>query len=170
MRSITVSCSPEGFNEAAEWLEAYKQEMLDNTKKVLASMLKAGEQMMINNLGHIDTGETLESIVAYRNGNKGVLTVGGNAIWIEFGTGTIYNGEGYNHPKAQELGMSAHGTYVWHGNLSGLPHGADPNGWWYYGDDGEVHHTNGIPGNRFVYNTAQYLRREYPKLAKEVFA
>ena len=58
--------------------------------------------------------------------------------------------------------MSQHGAY-------GQRYGADPNGWWYYGDDGEVHHTYGIEGNRFMYNTAKMLREQCPDMAREVF-
>ena len=51
----------------------------------------------------------------------------------------------------------------------GLGKGADPNGWWYEGDDGNIHHTYGIQATMFMYRTAKYLEQEFPRLAKEVF-
>ena len=159
---LTIPLSAEGFKKAAEWLRDYARKLPKLCEDFIANMIEAGETYAINGVGHIDTGETVGTIIGYRNGNKGVIVAGGNAIWIEFGTGVVKNGPGYNHPKAQELGMSAHGTY-------GEGHGASFNGWWYKGDDGEYHHTMGIPANRFMYNTAQMLRKEYPRLAKEVF-
>ena len=167
---LRVPFSQEGFELAASWLETYATRTLPkNCVDLISQMTRTGETWAMTLMNHIDTGETLASIHGYRNGDKGVIVAGGNAIWIEFGTGTRYNGEGFNHPKAQELNMSPHGTYTWYGNLSGLPHGADPNGWWYKGDDGQYHHTYGIPANRFMYNTAQMLRRECPTMAREVF-
>lgn len=161
-KSISVPLSLQGLERAALWLEDYANDLPRRCENIIANMLQAGESYAINGLGHIDTGDTLSTIMGYRNGNKGVIVANGAAIWIEFGTGVVKNGWGYNHPKAQELGMSAHGTY-------GEGHGASFNGWWYKGDDGEYHHTMGIPANRFMYNTAQMLRKDYPALAKEVF-
>ena len=161
-RKITIPATPSGFKAAASWLTGYKSRLIKQAEALLGQMLQEGEQYAINSLGHIDTGETLSTIAAYREGNHGILLVGGNAIWLEFGTGVFFNGEGYNHPKAEELGMSAHGTY-------GFGFGSNPNGWWYIGDDGESHHTQGIEANMFFYNTAQMLRREYKRMAKEIF-
>lgn len=169
-KQIVISASRDGFERLAEWLEDYARELPKRAEEIIDSMLSKGEAYAFFSLQHIETGETLNSIMGYRNGNKGVLLVGGNAIWIEFGTGVVANAGNAPHPKAEELGMMPWGTYTWYGNLSGLPHGADPNGWWYYGDDGQVHHTYGIPSNRFFYNTAQMLRRQCPDIAKEIFA
>ena len=162
-KRIVVSLSRAGFREAAEWLEDYASRLPKKAEEVIDSMLSKGEAYAFFTLGHIDTGETLASIIGYRKGDKGVLVVGGNAVWIEFGTGVVANAGNAPHPKADELGMSPWGTF-------GQGKGANPNGWWYMGDDGKVHHTYGIPSNRFFYNTAQMLRRQYPEIAKEIFA
>lgn len=113
-------------------------------------------------MDHIDTGNTLSTIHGYRNGNNGVIVANGAAIWIEFGTGVYADGQ-TDHPLLGRVnGIVGHGEY-------GKGHGADPNGWWYPGDDGEWHHTYGIKANYFMYNTAQMLKRECPQMAKEVF-
>ena len=163
MRRITIGLSEEGFNKAAEWLDDYaKRTLPKNVVKLISHMTRTGEVWAMTLMNHIDTGETLASIQGFRNGDKGVIVAGGAAVWIEFGTGVVANAGNQPHPKASELGMSPWGTF-------GKGHGASPSGWWYVGDDGEVHHTYGIEGNRFMYNTAQMLMREYPKMAKEIF-
>ena len=159
-RSITIPISASGFNVAVAWLEGYKNRLEKNTEEIVKIMLQDGEMYAINFLGHIDTGETLNSIMAYRNGNEGMIVAHGNAIWIEFGTGVAYNSS--LHPKAAELHMKPHGTY-------GKGYGANPNGWYYKDDNGDWHHTKGIPQNRFLYTTAQTLRKEYKRIAQEVF-
>lgn len=162
-KRIHVSPTKEGLEYAAQWINNYAADLSKKAEAVVDSMLSKGEAFAFFTLGHIDTGETLNSIIGYRNGNAGVLMVGGNAVWIEFGTGVVANAGNAPHPKASELGMSPWGTF-------GQGKGSNPNGWWYYGDDGKVHHTYGITGNRFFYNTAQMLRRQYPEIAKEIFA
>lgn len=160
-KTITVPLSSSGISAVVAYLEGYSKRLEKKADELLSKMLREGEFTAKVYLTHIDTGATLNSIMGYREGDHGIIAAGGAAIWIEFGTGVTYNHE--LHPKASELGMSPHGTY-------GEGHGADPNGWYYKRDDGEVRHTYGIPQNRFMYSTAQMLRREYKRMATEVFA
>lgn len=161
VRSITIPCSSNGFAVAQAWLEGYTNRLERNVNELINRMLQDGEMYAANYLGHVDTGETLSTIMGYREGNTGILLVGGNAIWIEFGTGCELNNTA-SHPKMAELNMSLWGTY-------GEGHGADAGGWYYPDDDGTWKHTRGIPMNKFFYNTAQMLRREYVRIAHEVF-
>ena len=153
------------IDKAADWLKDYAEHKLKAyCEELITRMLREGEMTARILLTHVDTGNTLSTIMGYRDGNKGMILVGGNAIWIEFGTGIVANnGAAYPNPAAENLGMDAIGTY-------GEGHGSDPNGWYYPGDDGKWHHTFGIPANMFMYNTAQMLRREYAKMAKEIFS
>ena len=160
VRSITISASSSGFRAAAAWLEDYAETLKEKASKVLDAMLKEGEFTAKVLLVHIDTGETLNSIMGYREGDHGIISVGGKAIWIEFGTGVYAPGQ-VDYPVSVE-GIVPHGTY-------GEGHGADPNGWYYTNINGEVRHTLGIAANMFMYNTAQRLRREYKRIAHEVF-
>ena len=158
---VTIDMSD--FARVAYRIEAYAKNILPKkVKGLIDRMVRTGEQYAVNTVGHIDTGATLASVMGYRNGDKGVIVADGAAVWIEFGTGVVANAGNAPHPKAGELGMSAWGTY-------GQGKGANLNGWWYEGDDGEYHHTMGIPANRFMYNTAQMLIKECPEWAKEIF-
>jgi len=159
---ITVELSADGFRKAARAVERYRQRLKKNIERLVEAMCKEGEFYAINRLEHVDTGETLESIRGYRNGNKGVIMAGGNAIWIEFGTGVRKNSGNPPHPLASELGMSPWGTY-------GEGHGAQWDGWYYPGDDGKIHFSTGMEGNQFMYLTAQLLKERYPDMAKEIF-
>lgn len=160
-KRITVPCSSAGFERAAKWLEDYKKDLNRKANEIVGKMLKEGEVTAKILLTHFDTGETSSSIMGYREGNHGMLTVGGNAIWIEFGTGVYAEGQ-VDYPKEVD-GIVGHGQY-------GEGHGADPRGWYYYDEVLEkVQHTYGIPANMFMYNTAQMLRREYARMAKEIF-
>lgn len=167
---LRISLTEADLNKAADWLEAYAEKTLPkNCLALVDRMTGQGEQWAVNQVGHIDTGNTVASVMGYRNGNKGVIVAGGAAIWIEFGTGVARNFGTEPHPKAAELGMSPWGTF-------GLGHAASFNGW-YYPDPNGTHifngqtysHTMGIPANRFMYNTAQMLAKSCPEMAKEIF-
>lgn len=162
MKKITIQLSEESIKAAIKELNKYKRELDKKVNALIELMLKHGEDYAINQVGHVDTGETLSSIHGYRDGNKGVVVAGGNAIWLEFGTGVRHNGaQGSSpHPVGAELGMTI-GDY-------GQGKGANPNGWWYYDGD-KVKHTYGIPANMFMWHTARELERVAPELAKEVF-
>lgn len=160
---LSIALSEKSINDAIKQLNQYKRDLNRKIQALIAAMVAYGEDYAINEVGHVDTGETLETIRGYRNGNKGVIVAGGNAVWVEFGTGTRYNGPvgGSPHPMGAELGMTI-GEY-------GKGQGANPGGWWYYDESGQVKHTYGIPATMFMWKTARELERVAPELAREVF-
>jgi hypothetical protein len=107
--------------------------------------------------------------MGYRSGNMGIIEVGGNAIWIEFGTGVVANpGTDSVHSPDASASMAIirpWGTY-------GKGQGSNPGGWFYYdeADHGKLKHTFGIPMNPFMEQAAHRLEREFRRKAKEVFA
>lgn len=161
---IRVSFSEESISKAIEELKTFEKTIKDKINELLDKLVWEGEEYAVNEVGHVDTGETLASIHGYRRGNKGVIVAGGNAIWLEFGTGVKYNGSAGSspHPKGDKLGMTIGGY--------GKGHGADTEGWYYPADGtNRWHHTYGIQANMFMYRTARELIRIAPALAREVF-
>ena len=161
---IDIDLSADSFLSAAKQLRDYADSLQGKSEQLVQWAGEMGLENAANSLGHVDTGETVGSLDFKREGAKGTISVGGNAVWIEFGTGVYRNGSvgSYPHPKAQELGMYAIGTY-------GYGYGANPEGWFYRGADGKKHFTQGIQCNPFMYNAAQDIRRELLDMAKEVF-
>ena len=159
-----ASLSPIGLRAIEAWLEDYSLRIEKKSKDLVYQMVREGVEYAKGSLEHVDTGETLNSIAGSRDGNTGTISVGGASVWIEFGTGVYAPGQ-TNHPLlgvVAEEGIVEHGEYGW-------KQGANPNGWLYKGKDGAWHRTKGIPSNPFMYYTAQMLRREYKRIAKEVF-
>ena len=163
-KKIPIRLTEDGVNKAIKEVKEYKKWLKKKAKELVKILCKEGEDYAINAVGHIDTGETVQSIQATRNGNKGVIVAGGNAIWLEFGTGVARNGVvgSSPHPIGDQIGYTI-GTY-------GQGKGADPDGWWYFDPaSNELKHTYGIEANMFLYRTAQELKRIAPERAKEVF-
>jgi len=90
------------------------------------------------------------------DGGYRICANGEAVLFIEFGSGVTY---GYGHPDPQGYGP---GTYP------GKGHWNDPNGWWIPKDAGGGH-TYGNPPAMAMYMTAQELREEVARVAREVF-
>jgi len=167
---ISMTLDPTDISEAVKEIRKYEKWVSEKALDLIEAMCREGESFAINEVGHIKTGATVGSIRGYRKGNEGFIVASGDinedgvctAVWIEFGTGVYHNGGGYPHEKAQELGMSAIGTY-------GEGKGSNPDGWWYKGKDGKAHHTRGIKAQMFMWNTLKYLKEYAPEIASEVF-
>ena len=175
---ISVHLSDEGIDAAIKEIKAYKRYLVGHMQRLITAMCKEGESYAIAHVGHYDTGATEQSIHGYRSGNKGVIVAGGNAVWIEFGTGVYWNGfpNSSPHPRGAMNGMII-GEY---GKQHGLQQG------WFFpttdpryeivkqnADGTETHtgygYTHGIQATMFMWNTAKELQRKFPELARQVF-
>lgn len=162
MKRVSARLETASLDRAIKELKDYEKWVRKKTRELIDRMVKHGEDYAINAVGHVDTGATINSIHGYRRGNMGVIVAGGNAIWIEFGTGAVHNAEhSYPNPYAQKLGMSAIGEY-------GKGKGSNPNGWYYF-DGARVRHTRGIKAQMFMKGTVDELLRKMPEFAREVF-
>ena len=177
-RVISVPLSTDGIDSAIKEIKAYKRKLYGKMQRLITAMCKEGEAYAIANVTHIDTGETVDSIHGYRKGNRGVIVAGGQAVWLEFGTGVYWNGypNGSPHPYGEALGFKI-GEF-------GKQHGLDQ-GWFFpttdpryeiirhtaNGDVGTGYgYTHGIQADMFMFKTIQELRRRAPELAKEIFS
>ena len=102
-----------------------------------------------------------------------VTADGESVLFIEFGTGVAY-------PEAPEstfaAGIVPHGQY-------GHGRGANPKGWYYYGNPGNLGHTphdpkmaarglvwtNGNPPTRAMYEASKDMQRQIEQTVREVF-
>ena len=135
-----------GVGEAIKKIEKMKKSLPDVMAKLIKEVVELGVERAELYLAHIDTGETYQSIHGEYTKDWGEVSVGGAAIWIEFGTGITKEGYPYELPP----GIVEHGEY-------GAGKGANPNGWWYPDPIGEAEgygqvyvHTMGIASNPFM--------------------
>lgn len=177
--TIECSLSEKDLDRAIRLLELYQKDLMPKVHVVVDHLAKTAEDNARAELQpHVWSGETISSLHTEKRDTQYTSTrtvsVGGAAVWLEFGTGVVANncepGE-FVHPYAKELGMYGIGEY-------GHGLGASPNGWYFDSDaewaNGtynvyERHHTFGIPATLFMYHSAWAARRELPKYAKGVF-
>lgn len=91
-----------------------------------------------------------------------VITSGKDAVFIEFGAGIHYNGSvgSSPHPLGAGLGYTI-GSYGENGAKEA---------WGFYGDDGELHLTRGVPASMPLYNAMMAVVNEIVDIAREVFS
>lgn len=157
---IECTLSSASLANAAEQLRKYADSLKGKTEKLVQSLGEYGVERANEHLEHDDTGETRSSIQYTHDGTSGTVSVGGAAVWIEFGTGVIANKGNSPHPKRDEVGAVPWGEYG---------HGLGKRRWWFINRKGEKKWTAGIPINPFMYMAAQDMRSEVLKKAKEVF-
>ena len=182
MDSFTIQV--EGLESLESNVQQFTKVAEKNLKQLLDNLASEGEESAINDLGHIDTGETLSSINVRKTApNKREIHAGGNAVWIEFGTGVARNHAPHPEP-ADGTPIAPHGTY-------GKGKGANPNGWWYETDsltfsqmkNGDYSlsgdsvsnvkmyaHTRGIGATMFLFKAYKMLCNRLPDMARKVFS
>lgn len=106
------------------------------------------------------------SIIGYLDEAEGVgiISAGGYCKYIEFGTGV--KGRDSSHPS-EEYKAIMQWAYNSGATIFTTKDGRE--GWYYPADDGTWRFTEGMPSRPFMYETAQYLRKEATKIASEVF-
>ena len=173
--TISFDLSEKSIEGAIHRVELYSKDLQAKTQILvdkLAEDVKANaERELIEKSGFADPFDdsfdtTFDSLAIEKSGQytRRVLA-GGDAIWLEFGTGVVSNPVGvggYAHPKAAELGMYGIGEY-------GHGWGANPKGWYYTDESGVSRHTYGIPATLFMYHSAWQTRAKIPEIARRLF-
>lgn len=158
--TITATLTAKSLQSAANQLRKYAKSLDKKSKRLVDDLGKAGVEYANMYLQHDDTGETRNSIQYSRNVDIGVISVGGAAVWIEFGTGVLANAGNSPHPKKDEVGAVGWGEYG---------HGLGNGYWWFINREGKKKWTSGIPMNPFMYQTSESLRQEIVDKAREAF-
>lgn len=162
---MNITVNVRGVNDAIRQLEEYQRRLKQQTDELcrrLADIGATNVSILFSRAiytGPLDFDVDVEEI---KNGYK-IIVAGQSVAFVEFGTGVTY---GYGHPQAAEFGVGP-GTYP------GQTHAMTGKGWYLPKDkqpaDG-TKHTYGNPPNMPMYNTAQELKHEVARIAREVFS
>ena len=158
MRHITVDIGhidrlADEIKSAADWMERKQNELAQRLAEIGVENARIG----FNSAKYDGTSYSEVYCEQTGPGRYTVRAEGNAVLFIEFGAGLI----GTGHP---EPGIYGPGTYP------GKGHWDDPHGWWYYDEDGAVHHTYGNPPAMPMYNAAKTLEQEIGRIAQEVFS
>ena len=159
--TITCTLSTQSLMAAAKQLREYARSLDDKAERLVDDLGKAGTEYADWYLEHDDTGYTRSTIGYTRKGKSCTISVGGAAVWIEFGTGVLANAGNSPHPKRDEVGAFAWGEYG---------HGYGKDIWRFPSKRyGKWLPTAGITMNPFMYETSQSLRFDLIDFARRAF-
>lgn len=150
------------------------QEYLTNKAAQLAKRLsELGvdiAKVQIADLDAIFTGELIQSLHSEYKGSTqygaifAVVADSSHAVFVEFGTGQRGVDKPYPYPLPEGVSWDYNvGKTIRQNATTGRYY------WFYPGQDGKWHYTEGMPARPFLYNTSMELIREVPKIAKEIF-
>lgn len=162
---IKLKLSSSSIRNAQQKVEEYRRELEEKTKLLVSELVKEGF-LKARALVPVDTGVAQSSIIGYVDGDTGtgIIRAGGYCSFIEFGTGVV--GRASQHPSPEYL-AAMQWAYASGKTIFTTKDGKT--GWFYPTKDGEWRFTEGMPSRPFMYNTVQYLKHEYKRIAKEVF-
>lgn len=163
---IKVKLDPHSIESAINELQAYKRDLERRVRLLLKRLIDEGVEIAKAKVVEhkiIHDNELTNSINGFANGNVGFIRVDDeHAVFFEFGTGPV--GASHSHP----LGVS-YKSEGWYTAADGKPMD-QLYGWKPLGDDGDTYFfTEGQEAKPFMYETAQKLKDEFPRIVKEVF-
>lgn len=174
-KKIKMGLSLSSINQAIQEVLQYKADLNHKIRTLCQRLVEIGRVTAVEYIGESSLGGTVRvtiDISSTTTGCKAVVVAVGQTktsagyapvntlLLIEFGAGIRYNPA--PNPKAGEYGMGV-GTYP------GQMHAFDPDGWYYWGEDEEWHHSYGIKATMPMYNAAKTIRERVVLIAREVF-
>lgn len=157
-------------------LETYQEKLKKQVEQFCNELAEIGAEVIRADLAtHTHgTGETLGSVKIVTEGSgsgkyRAAVQVTSDAIlFIEFGSGANH---GYGAPHAGDFGMGP-------GTFSRAPsqdrtgqyeNWNNPNGWYYYGDDGHRHWSDGMTPTYPMYQGGKAMEEKFEEVARKVF-
>ena len=167
--------NPKSIQECIKQIEAYRDDLPRKCQEICRRLAEEGVQVAKASQSEGKSEDYQPSTkVSYEidtNGNlvsAKIKAEGPYILFIEFGSGIRYSDT--KNPKAAELGYGP-GTYPSNAPQQNPPYDnwESPTGWYYYGEDGKLHHTFGVRAKMPMYNASESIRKKVEAVAKEVF-
>ena len=165
---IKVKLDPHSIDNAIKEIQAYKEDLERRVRLLLKRLIDEGVDIAKAKVVEhkiIHDAELTNSIHGYLSVglNAGFIRVDDeHAVFFEFGTGPV----GANNPHPLGGSYKENG---WYTKADGKPMD-ELYGWRPLGSDGDTYYfTEGQEAKPFMYETAQKLKDEFPRIVKEVF-
>lgn len=167
-KKISISLSHKSIQNAINEVRKYQRELIDKNELFVRRLAELGIPVIDQNIaaaqGDSDKNHnTYIKINSFGSYSEAKLIVEGtDLLFIEFGSGTHYNGSAGTspHPKGEEFGYTI-GSY-------GKGQGSK-DFWLYYADTGEVVMSHGTESTMPVYKASVEIIQNIRRIAREVF-
>lgn len=163
MKTLQIELSAESIRKAREQIEEYAASLPAMSEEFARRLSEIGMDAALTHV-KIDTSELAGGISVQRIGDADyiVVSVGGHAAFVEFGTGVVGSGT-YEGELPSDWDYDTRETPEAHDTQ-------DPTAWYYYDADGVRHRTRGQQAASYMAKSAEDMRQQVLEIAKEVFA
>lgn len=163
MKTLQIVLSADSIRKAKEQIEEYAASLPSMSEEFCRRLGEIGLDTALTHV-KIDTNALAAGISVQRIGEADylVVSVGGHAAFVEFGTGVVGAGTYEGELPAD-----------WDYDLRETPEAHDPDdptAWYYYDDDGTLHKTRGQKAASYMAKSAEEMRQKVLEIAKEVYA
>lgn len=175
-RTININLfDSKSIQNAIKQIEQYRDDLPRKCQEICRRLAEEGVRVANSALSEgKEEGYTPSTKVSYEIDANGkvirakIIASGPYILFLEFGSGIRYSGT--KNPKALEMGYGP-GTYPSNAPQQNPPYDnwESPTGWYYYGDDGKVHHTYGVRAKMPMYRASVEIMKNVNKVVKEVF-
>ena len=156
---MNINISVQGLDELIDQLHNFADSMDQRAKEICRRLAQYGlvlADASFSGAAYDGTKDVSVTVEQTDNGYR-IIAGGTMVLLLEFGAGVTYGG---GHPQAAQFGFGP-GTYP------GQTHAMTGKGWYLPKAKGGGH-TYGNPPSMTMYNTAQDLKREIERVAREV--
>lgn len=172
-KTLTATLSVASIKQLQKDLEKYRDSLTYKARLLAEKLSERGVEIarvQIADLDAIFTGELIQSLHSEYKGSTqygaifAVVTDSKHAAFVCFGTGWKGKNSPYPYPLPDGVSWDYNvGKTIRQNAVTGRYY------WFYPGQDGLWHYTEGMPSRPFLYLTNMEMIREVPKIAKEVF-
>lgn len=172
-KTLKADLSVSSIRNLQRELEKYCDSLTYKARLLAEKLSERGVEIarvQIADLDAIFTGELIQSLHSEYKGSTpygaifAVVTDSKHCAFVEFGTGQRGKDTPYPYPLPEGVSWDYNvGKTIRQNAVTGKYY------WFYPGQDGKWHYTEGMPARPFMYLTSMELIREVPKIAKEVF-
>lgn len=172
-KTLKADLSISSIRNLQKELEKYHDSLTYKARLLAEKLSERGVEIarvQIADLDAIFTGELIQSLHSEYKGSTpygaifATVTNSKHAAFVCFGTGQRGEDKPYPYPLPEGVSWDCNvGKTIRQNPVTGRYF------WFYPGQDGKWHYTEGMPSRPFLYLTSMELIKEVPKIAKEVF-
>lgn len=172
-KPLTATLSVGSIRQLQKELQKYQDSLTFKCRELAEKLAERGVEIarvQIASLDAIFTGELIQSLhTEYKDSSKfgavfAVVTDSDHAAFVELGTGNKGEDKPYPYPLPEGVSWDYNvGKTIRYNAKKGTYY------WFYPGNDGLWHYTEGMPSRPFMYLTSLELQKEIVKTAQEVF-
>ena len=170
LKHIDIELTRSSLTHAIKEVQFFRDQLAQSMNDLMQKLVDEGisvARIQIASMDAVDTGALEHSIAGYFDPQTRIGYVFSGspyAIYVEYGTGPI--GAQDPHPVPETASWQYDIGETIHENIQ---HPEWGRGWWYPGDDGKSHWTQGQPSRPFKFNTLEWLEEAAETIASTVW-